>query len=101
AARTFRNFKSKSGTSIVCLLPPLWLPKFVSEYAAMYHELRRPALARADQFIDKAATDNRESLPHADPSRWPPTVSRRPCRQPAAAGRAARRFPTPRRGADR
>src|SRR2546427_7497370 len=36
----FRNFKSKSGTRIICLLVPLLLPKFVSEGAAMYHELR-------------------------------------------------------------
>src|SRR6266508_3180961 len=27
----FRNFKSKSGTRIICLLVPLLLPKFVSE----------------------------------------------------------------------
>src|SRR3989442_9230107 len=37
----FRNFKSKSGTRIVNLLVPLLLPKFVSEGAAMYHELRK------------------------------------------------------------
>src|SRR5437899_6954874 len=37
----FRNFKSKSGTRIICLLVPLLLPKFVSEGAAMYHELRK------------------------------------------------------------
>src|SRR5881628_2332819 len=36
-----RNFKSKSGTRIICLLVPLLLPKFVSEGAAMYHELRK------------------------------------------------------------
>src|SRR2546430_17517335 len=37
----FRNFKSKSGTRIICLLVPLLLPKFVSEGAAMHHELRK------------------------------------------------------------
>jgi Flp pilus assembly protein TadG len=37
----FRNFKSKSGTRSICLLVPLLLPKFVSEGAAMYHELRK------------------------------------------------------------
>src|SRR3989441_4043625 len=37
----FRNFKSKSGTRIICLLVPLLLPKFVSEGAAMCHELRK------------------------------------------------------------
>src|SRR2546425_5511748 len=37
----FRNFKSKSGTRIINLLVPLLLPKFVSEGAAMYHELRK------------------------------------------------------------
>src|SRR5256885_17203878 len=37
----FRNFKSKRGTRIICLLVPLLLPKFVSESAAMYHELRK------------------------------------------------------------
>src|SRR3989440_11702646 len=37
----FRNFKSKSGTRIIYLLVPLLLPKFVSEGAAMYHELRK------------------------------------------------------------
>src|SRR5881628_3310641 len=36
-----RNFKSKSGTRIICLLVPLLLPKFVSGGAAMYHELRK------------------------------------------------------------
>src|SRR2546428_13213182 len=43
----FRNFKSKSGTRIICLLVPLLLPKFVSEGAAMYHELRKRG-TRAD-----------------------------------------------------
>src|SRR5207237_5203169 len=37
----FRNFKSKSGTRIICLLVPLLLPKFVSDGAEMYHELRK------------------------------------------------------------
>src|SRR6266540_6782260 len=37
----FRNFKSKSGTGIIDLLVPLLLPKFVSNGAAMYHELRK------------------------------------------------------------
>src|ERR1700751_3094403 len=36
-----RNFKSKSGTRIICLLVPLLLPKFVSGGAAMDHELRK------------------------------------------------------------
>ena len=36
-----RNFKSKSGTRIICLLVPPLLPKFVSEGAAIYHELRK------------------------------------------------------------
>src|SRR5437660_2120429 len=42
----FRNFKSKSGTRIICLLVPLLLPKFVSEGAAMYHELRKRGTSR-------------------------------------------------------
>src|SRR5215467_4990295 len=41
AANSFRNFKSKSGTRIICLLVPLLLPKFVSEDATRYHELRK------------------------------------------------------------
>src|SRR5947209_8343980 len=44
----FRNFKSKSGTRIICLLVPLLLPKFVSEGAAMYHELRKRGTSAAD-----------------------------------------------------
>src|SRR5437899_9375031 len=44
----FRNFKSKSGTRIICLLVPLLLPKFVSEGAAMYHELRKRGTGQAD-----------------------------------------------------
>src|SRR2546429_10014511 len=44
----FRNFKSKSGTRIICLLVPLLLPKFVSEGAAMYHELRKRGTRAAD-----------------------------------------------------
>jgi len=35
-----RTFKSKSGTRIIALLVPL-LPKFVSEHAETYHELRK------------------------------------------------------------
>src|ERR1700704_6368962 len=42
----FRNFKSKSGTRIICLLVPLLLPKFVSEGAAMYHDFRRRGSSR-------------------------------------------------------
>src|SRR6266436_812160 len=38
---SFRNFKSKSGTRIIKLLVPPLLPKFVSEGAAVYHELRK------------------------------------------------------------
>src|SRR5262252_2206836 len=41
AASSFRNFKSKSGTRIICLLVPLLLPQFVSDEAAMDHELRK------------------------------------------------------------
>src|SRR6266702_3943273 len=44
----FRNFKSKSGTRIIYLLVPLLLPKFVSEGAAMYHELRKRGTSAAD-----------------------------------------------------
>src|SRR6266545_784089 len=44
----FRNFKSKSGTRIICLLAPLLLPKFVREGAAMYHELRKRSTSAAD-----------------------------------------------------
>src|SRR5262249_18795443 len=36
-----RNFKSKSGTKIICLLVPLLLPKLVSEGAARDYELRK------------------------------------------------------------
>ena len=53
----FRNFKSKSGTRIICLLVPLLLPKFVSEGAAMYHELRK-----------------RGTSPHFSHSMWPAPV---------------------------
>src|SRR5262249_61079456 len=41
AARSFRNFKSKSGTGIIKLLVPLSLPKFVPDRAAMGDELRK------------------------------------------------------------
>jgi hypothetical protein len=37
-----RNFKSKSGTGIIKLLVPSCFSKFVSEVAALYHELRKP-----------------------------------------------------------
>jgi hypothetical protein len=36
-----RNFKSMSGTGNLKLLVPLSFPKFVSEGAAMVHELRK------------------------------------------------------------
>ena len=36
-----RNFKSKSGTRIIELLVPPLFPKFVSECAEVYHELRK------------------------------------------------------------
>src|SRR5262249_13120914 len=41
-----RNFRSKSGTRIICLLVPLLFPKFVSDHAAMYHELRKRGTSR-------------------------------------------------------
>src|SRR5947208_10228019 len=41
AANSVRNFKSKSGTGIIELLVPLLFPKFVSERAEVYHELRK------------------------------------------------------------
>ena len=41
AANSFRNFKSKSGTKFIDLLVPLCFRSFVSEVAAMYHELRK------------------------------------------------------------
>src|SRR2546422_9913481 len=46
----FRNFKSKSGTRIINLLVPLLLPKFVSEGAAMYHELRKRGTSAVADF---------------------------------------------------
>ena len=36
-----RNFRSKSGTRIIKLLVPFIFSKFVSEVAALYHELRK------------------------------------------------------------
>jgi hypothetical protein len=36
-----RNFKSMSGTGNIRLLVPLLFPKFMSEAAAMVHELRK------------------------------------------------------------
>ncbi|WP_315835532.1 DUF2809 domain-containing protein [Bradyrhizobium prioriisuperbiae] len=41
-----RDFRSKSGTRIIDLLVPLMHPKFVSESAAMYHELRMRGTSR-------------------------------------------------------
>src|SRR5262245_41047037 len=41
AANSDRNFKSKSGTRIIALLVPPLFPKFVSECAEVYHELRK------------------------------------------------------------
>ncbi len=38
----------KRGTRIICLLVPLLLPKFVREGAAMYHELRKRGTSAAD-----------------------------------------------------
>src|SRR6266851_4520047 len=49
----FRNFKSKSGTRIICLLVPLLLPKFVSEGAAMYHELRKRGTREITQRLNR------------------------------------------------
>src|SRR5262245_51852930 len=47
-----RNCKSKSGTRIINLLVPSWFSKFVSERAALYHELRKPGTSAADlQFL--------------------------------------------------
>src|SRR5215468_5645069 len=43
-----RNFKSRSGTRIINLLVPSWFSKFVSERAALYHELRKPGTSAAD-----------------------------------------------------
>src|SRR2546430_10316718 len=58
-----RNFKSKSGTRIICLLVPFLLPKFVSEGAAMYHELRKRGTTGFEYFglVDSpaAAADRR------------------------------------------
>src|SRR5215467_6589396 len=48
AANSFRNFKSKSGTRIICLLVPLLLPKFVSGGTAMDHELRKRGTSAMD-----------------------------------------------------
>src|SRR5437016_6441540 len=50
----FRNFKSKSGTRIIYLLVPLLLPKFVSEGAAMYHELRKRGTSHSRRLSDRA-----------------------------------------------
>src|SRR5438128_11741386 len=50
----FRNFKSKSGTRIICLLVPLLLPKFVSEGAAMYHELRKRGTRACSAHVESA-----------------------------------------------
>jgi hypothetical protein len=36
------DFKSISGTGIKYLLVPFWFSKFVSELAALDHELRKP-----------------------------------------------------------
>src|SRR2546430_4947632 len=47
----FRNFKSKSGARIIYLLVPLLLPKFVSEGAAMYHELRKRGTGRRRSLL--------------------------------------------------
>src|SRR5438309_1506343 len=58
----FRNFKSKSGTRIIYLLVPLLLPKFVSEGAAMYHELRKRGTRACSGQIDSAFAD-----PHSSP----------------------------------
>src|SRR5438132_3722286 len=52
----FRNFKSKSGTRIICLLVPLLLPKFVSEGAAMYHELRKRGTSASAQSAPNCPT---------------------------------------------
>src|SRR5262249_50096904 len=41
AATAIGNFKSKSGTRIIALLVPPLFPKFVSEHAETYHELRK------------------------------------------------------------
>src|SRR5256885_6924301 len=58
----FRNFKSKSGTRIICLLVPLLLPKFVSEDAAMYHELRKRGTRISGRDFPALNPDN---PPHA------------------------------------
>src|SRR2546428_7271004 len=42
----FRNFKSKSGTRIICLLVPLLLPKFVSGVPQCITNFGSGALAR-------------------------------------------------------
>src|SRR5438128_6313866 len=53
----FRNFKSKSGTRIICLLVPLLLPKFVLEGAATYHELRKRGTS-SPRDVSKQATEH-------------------------------------------
>src|SRR5207244_7012782 len=59
----FRNLKSKSGTRIICLLVPLLLPKFVSEGAAMYHELRKRGTSLFTHFGGVSMTIPRAAYP--------------------------------------
>src|SRR5437870_3699544 len=63
----FRNFKSKSGTRIICLLVPLLLPKFVSEDAAMYHELRKRGTSGGDTEQERPSRQEAAPRPHRDP----------------------------------
>src|SRR6266536_237482 len=50
----FRNFKSKSGTRNHMFASAPLLPKFVSEGAAMYHELRKRGTSAADlKFLQR------------------------------------------------
>src|SRR5215216_1276542 len=56
AANSFRNFKWKSGTRnhILASAP---IPKFVSERAAMYHELRKRGTSALAPWGDMASGD--------------------------------------------
>ncbi len=45
-----RDFKSTSGTRIIQLLVPFVFSKFVSEVAALYHELRKEGTSPESSF---------------------------------------------------
>src|SRR6266496_2228506 len=67
----FRNFKSKSGTRIICLLVPLLLPKFVSEGAPMYHELRKRGTRLRRNRLPVLKCANREAFSGTGPGPAP------------------------------